>query len=252
MASLGTAVLNPGDSIEEGNWIESGNGLFRAGMTAKGAFVIYAFNSDEMKVLWRMEPPDPVPGSYLVLHGAGRIELHAPGDIVKSFRGCQSASTQEVCKFGTDFYLAMQDDGNLVLRGYVDNTPLVVWASDTVNSDATQSTLVIPGVLVLSIDQATIGDSTFDKTVLNTAGERVIVRAGSSQVILPPNEKCGVISNAGTVNVSSITYNFSHDMPDEDGPSMNESDAGPAMTYGPHQTTITISEESSGSGFKLT
>ena len=252
MASKGTAFLFAGDSIDQDDWIESGNGLFSAGMTVKGDFVIYAFSSANLQIkeLWRMETANPVPGSSLLLHGAGRIEIHAPGAIVKSFRGCTDGSHEEKCFAGTDFTLAMQDDGNLVLRSFVDGTPFVIWASDTVVSDAAQSSLVIPDALVLELDQASIGGPTSDKTVLNNTEAKVIVRAGASQVTLQPNAQVGVVSIEGTVVATSSLYGFNQSMPDDGQGGGNISD-GPAGTFGPNQRTITIGGDA-GSGFTLT
>lgn len=260
MASKGTNVLMPGDSIIEGDWIESTDGIFRAGVTSKGDLVIYGFDSDhnKMRVLFRKGPTEPVSGCSLVFSDTqgGRVELRGPDGAVKWWCGCQphnpNLPQSPVCQVGKDFYLAMQGDGNLVLRGRVGDTWFNIWASDTEISN--QLPFVIPGALVLTIDFASIGSSTFDKSIFNNTGERILVRDGSSQVTLDPNTQCGVASMAGTVAISPTAFTFENEIPDGPLHSFDEIAVPHPKIYGPtdHTIIVGLSAAAPPFGFTLT
>lgn len=231
--------LNAGQSLSSGQWLESSNGLFRAVVEAGGNLAIHAFSTNPVACGFTWGAVEnPIPGSFLYLDPDGYFQLKAGDGQTRGYWGRFPPVP------GTNPYLVMQDEGNLVLYRPGGE---VLWATppETILNSDQQRDLVIPGVLVLQVDVSSSVIGPADKTVTNDTGDRVILRDQANKVILPPGGLTGVATNAGTVAISGVVYDY----PDTPGPG-NSLDAVGVKTYGPGQNMIKVSK--TATGFSLT
>ncbi|MFO0915911.1 MAG: hypothetical protein U0795_23330 [Pirellulales bacterium] len=231
-------ALYSGQTLQTADWLESDNGLFRAGFESNGAFAVWSYSTNPIHRvrLWGMGNRERA-GNQLFMNPAGRIEVITTDGARPGAIGCQPGNTY-ACRYNSEPFCVMQDDGNFVIYTHTPAGIKVIWASDTWRNNSQWRDLTIPGVVRVELSDGTVSP-TLTKTLVNDTGDRLVVVDESQIVVVDVAGTIAISSPSDSVSVRAQSFKYSGD----DG----ASDAFPVSApYGPGQNVITIGRNAGG------
>lgn len=203
-----STTLYAGQTLQPGEYLESANRLFRAVMRKDdGKFVVYHHRrtpSVERTSAWGMGPASGQGAILLNNNEAKQFETQRPAGTLRQRRGCGPAGLPGLiyaCKFGSDPFLVMQDDGNLVYYSHTPSGIKPIWASDTVVGKPKLPKLTAPGVLAIEVEDAVVSESGPYVFTNGTAEDALFYSAGAV-AILEPDDSI-VLSQPGTLAIDT-------------------------------------------------
>jgi hypothetical protein len=233
-------ALYAGQDLASTDWLESDNGLFRAGFESNGNFAVWSYSTNpiQRKLLWGGMADHPVVGSHLHMNPAGRIELISPTGDRLGVRGCIPISNTYPCERNRNPFCVMQDDGNFVVYTHTPAGVKAIWATDTWRANSQWRDLTIPGVVRIDLEGGSISPY-LSKTLVNSTGERLVVVDETQIMTVAPAGTVAISTSSNSVKVTATSYNYNGDFGSDDSrPAIDRS-------YGPGQNVITISQSSS-------
>jgi hypothetical protein len=115
-----TSEPNKNAEIQKGQSLVSANGKFMATMQADGNFVVYDISGKDKKVMWEAKTNEQRHNGLFGGHttpAADRMAIQSDGNLAAHSPGqTQWASDTANTSVNRSFKLAMQDDGNLVVK----------------------------------------------------------------------------------------------------------------------------------------
>lgn len=206
------AHLKFGQEMPWDHYLESPNGLFRAELHGDGQLVIKILNTSTRRIQYLYDSHTPLGADCKLTTRTYRQNINGIYTYFGAAITSPSGDVRTAHKLGKlllgarrfEPWLAMQDDGNLVL--FSDNARSFVDSTETVTP---LSQLAIPGEKQVLVTSGTLAVGQGNHVIINDNSDRIVVSDGQTTKVLRQNEAIPA-SSSGTIAIQIVQWGSGH------------------------------------------